>query len=202
MKTRSSIRALLVLTLLATLATLAGCASKTSVRVLADSRVDMSSYKTFGYFDPLGTDRAEYATLVSEHLRNATTREMQARGYVYSASDPDLLINFSGKLEDKLRVTQTPTAGVGVGLGPRSAWSGGYYGYRTGFYSTYPMYETSVQEYQQGTLNVDLIDAEARQLVWEGIGARSLNRKTLDNIGPAIDPTVSAIFEKFPVPKR
>ena len=199
MKTRSSISALLALTLLATLA---GCASKTSVRVLADSRVDMSSYKTFGYFDPLGTDRAEYATLVSEHLRNATTREMQARGYVYSASDPDLLINFSGKLEDKLRVTQTPTAGVGVGLGPRSAWSGGYYGYRTGFYSTYPMYETSVQEYQQGTLNVDLIDAEARQLVWEGIGARSLNRKTLDNIGPAIDQTVSAIFEKFPVPKR
>jgi hypothetical protein len=182
------------------LALAAGCASPTSVRVNADPGIDLASYTTFGYFEPLGTDRAQYSTLVSEQLKASTTREMQARGYAYSATDPDLLINFSASLADKLRVTQTPvtTASMSVGRG----WGGGYYGYRTGLYSEFPAYETNVTEYQEGTLNIDLVDARQQRLVWEGIGVRSVSRKTLGNISPALDDTVGAIFKKFPIEPR
>jgi hypothetical protein len=182
------------------LALLAGCASPTTVRVMGDPEVDLAQYATFGFFEPLGTDRAQYSTLVSQQLKASTTREMQARGYAYSTTDPDLLINFSATLADKLRVTQTPvtTASMSIGRG----WGGGYYGYRAGLYSEFPAYETNVSEYQEGTLNIDLVDARQQRLVWEGIGVRSVSRKTLANISPALDDSVSTIFQKFPVQPR
>ena len=183
---------------LALLALASGCATSTSVRVLADPDADLSAYRTFAFFDPLGTDRAEYQSIVSEQLKRATTREMQARGYTYSDEDPDLLINFSASLEDKLRVTQTPTMSVGVGMGMGSAWGGGYYGYRSGLYSEFPVYQSDVREYQEGTLHIDVVDARGKRLLWEGIGVRSVSRKTLANIGPAIDEAVTEIFRKYP----
>jgi hypothetical protein len=182
------------------LALLAGCATPTSVRVMEDPEIDLARYATFGYFEPLGTDRAQYSTLVSQQLKASTTREMQARGFTYSATDPDLLINFSATLADKLRVTQTPVPTASMSLG--RGWGGGYYGYRAGLYTEFPAYETNVSEYQEGTLNIDLVDARQPRLVWEGVGVRSVSRKTLANVSPALDDTVSAIFRKFPVEPR
>jgi len=57
---------------------------------------------------PLGTDKAGYSTLLTERLKDATRGQMEMRGYVYSASNPDLLINFSGKLQQKTQVTEAP----------------------------------------------------------------------------------------------
>jgi hypothetical protein len=179
---------------------LAGCATPTSVRVMQDPEVDLASFSTFGFFEPLGTDRAQYKTLVSAQLKASTRREMEARGYTYTDTDPDLLINFSASLADKMRVNQVPVSPATI-AGP-GRWPGGYYGYRTGLYSPYPMYETTVTEYQEGTLNIDLVDARRERLVWEGVGVRSVSRKTLENVGPALDATVIAIFEEFPVTSR
>jgi hypothetical protein len=181
--------------LLAALAFLlfSGCAATTSVRIVADPEANLASYRTFAFYEELGTDRAQYASIVSERLKAATAREMEARGYVRAESDPDLLINFSGRLQERLRVTQTPVLDplARVGLG-------GYYTYRSGLYTPFPVYETDVQEYQEGTLNIDLVDARAKRLVWEGVGVRAVSRKTLENIGPALDETVAAIFARFP----
>jgi hypothetical protein len=179
---------------------LAGCATPTSVRVMQDPEVDLAGFSTFGFFEPLGTDRAQYKTLVSAQLKASARREMEARGYTYTETDPDLRINFSASLADKMRVNQVPVSPAPM-AGP-ARWPGGYYGYRTGLYSAYPMYETTVTEYQEGTLNIDLVDARRMRLVWEGVGVRSVSPKSLENIGPTLDATVIAIFEKFPVTAR
>jgi hypothetical protein len=190
-RTPAAIAALLILAF-------AGCASNTSVRTISDPDANLASYRTFAYFEHLGTDHAQYASIVSERLKAATTRELQARGFRLVDSEPDLLVNFSGHLQDKVRVTQTPTRDPFL----RPAGFGGYYGYRNGLYATFPRYETDVSEYTEGTLNVDLVDARAKRLVWEGVGVRAVNRKTAENIGPALDETVAAIFAKFPLPKQ
>jgi hypothetical protein len=176
--------------------TIAGCAGGTSVRTLSDPEANLTNYRTFAYFEPLGTDNAQYASIVSERLKAATTLELQARGFTLVDSEPDLLVNFSGHLQEKVRVTQTPTPNL------RAEMIAGYYGYRTGLYATFPRYETNVSEYTEGTLNIDLVDAKARRLVWEGVGVRAVTRKTLDNIGPALNDTVAAIFARFPLPRQ
>jgi hypothetical protein len=185
---------LLRLAAAASVVLLAGCASGPVANADFDRTADFTSYKTFGFASPLGTDRSGYQTVLSQHLKTATQREMEARGMRLDASAPQLLVNFSANLSDKLRVTSTPTMGVGVGRG--------YYGYRAGMYSAWPAYadQTTVTQYKEGTLNIDVVDVARKQLVWEGVVTESVTQKTLDNVQVAIDAAVAAAFAKYPVP--
>ena len=189
-------RTLLPLALAASLLALGGCATGPDVRANFDGTADFTQYKTFGFASPLGTDRGGYQSIVSQHLKAATQREMEVRGMRLAASAPQLLVNFSGALNEKLRVTTTPSMGMGMGFG------GGYYGYRGGMYSTWPLYadETTVRSYIEGTLNIDVIDASRKQLVWEGVVTGTVTQTNLDNVQPAIDAAVTAAFAKYPVP--
>jgi hypothetical protein len=182
----------------AALLALAGCAAPgPQIRAEYDRSVDLRQYKTFGFFSPLATDKEGYQTAVSQYLKAAARRELESRGLRYDEAAPQLLVNFGAKLNDKLRVNQTstPTIGMGIGLG------GGYYGYRGGLYSSWPLYtnETQVSTYQEGTLNVDLVDPARKALVWEGVAVGKVTQKTLDNLQPTIDSVVAAIFARYPV---
>lgn len=176
---------------------LAACATGPDVRVMADNSVNFSQYKTFGFVEPLATDKNGYQTIVSSTLKAATTREMQARGIQYDAANPQLLVNFNARLSDKMRATTAPMP-VGFGYG----YGGGYYGYRRGFYDPWPMYQnqTTVTEYTEGTLNIDVADAVRKQLVWEGVVTQAIGQSDYNNPGATIDAAVTAAFAKFPIP--
>lgn len=165
-----------------------GCATGPTVTSNYDHSANFASYRTFGFFSPLGTDRAGYATLVTQSLKNATRREMEARGYTYSENSPDLLLNFNGKLEKQTEVRSTP-------MGPPMM---GYYGYRGGYYGGWGGYYTDVYQYNEGTINVDLVDARQRQLVWEGVAVGRVSDKHRENVDAAISVAVGEIFKKFP----
>lgn len=165
-----------------------GCASTPTVTSNYDHTANFAAYRTFGYFSPLGTDRAGYATLVTQSLKNATRREMEARGYTYSETTPDLLLNFNGKLEKQTDVRTMPA-------GPPMV---GYYGYRGGYYGGWGGYYTDVYQYTEGTINVDLVDARQRQLVWEGVAVGRVSDKHRENPDAAISAAVAQIFTKFP----
>ena len=66
---------------------LVGCATTTGpdVKVDYDKTADLASYKTYGFPEEVGTDRAGYSTLVTRYLKDAFNREMQRRGFVYDA---------------------------------------------------------------------------------------------------------------------
>ncbi|MBC7728445.1 MAG: DUF4136 domain-containing protein [Microbacteriaceae bacterium] len=170
---------------------LGGCASGPDVRVDYDRATDFSVYKTFAFVSPLGTDRGGYQSIVSQHLKAATEREMQARGVRLDPAAPQLLVNFSATLSDKLLVTRMPMMGMGVG----------YYSYRGGLYSTWPLYadQTSVSQYKEGTLNIDVVDPARKQLVWEGVVTDSVTQAVLDNVPAAVNAAVKAAFAKYPV---
>jgi hypothetical protein len=175
---------------------LGACASGPDVRADFDRSADFTQYKTFGFASPLGTDRGEVQSIVSKHLKAATQREFEARGIRLVTAAPQLLVNFNAHMADKLQVSSTPTAVVGVGYGR------GYYGYRAGMYSAWPMYadQTTVTPYKEGTLNIDVVDAARKQLVWEGVVTDTVTQKTTDNVQAAIDAAVAAAFAKYPVP--
>lgn len=173
---------------------LCSCASGPDVRVNVDNGADFAQYKTFAFFSPLGTDRDGYQTIVSQHLKAATERELVARGMRLDAKAPQLLVNFKGARSDKVQITTMPSMSVGV-------MGGGYYGYRTGMYAAYPLYQdnTVVSQYTEGTLNIDVVDAARKQLVWEGIVTGVITQTDLNNPQPAIDEAVTAAFAKYPV---
>lgn len=193
---RNLFRTLAVSSAVVTLMSLGGCAIAPDVRTDYDRSADFSAYKTFGFASPLGTDRGGYQSIVSQHLKAATQREMEARGMRLDATAPQLLVNFNAALNEKMRVSSTPTMTMGIGMGR------GYYGYRAGMYSAWPLYadQTTVTPYQEGTLNIDVVDAARKQLVWEGVVTNTVTQKMIDNPQQAIEAAVAAAFEKYPVP--
>jgi hypothetical protein len=170
---------------------LTACASGPKIRTDFDRAANFAAYRTYGYAPELGTDRGGYSTLVTAHFKRSVAREMEARGYAFSADKPDLLVNFYTTVREHTDVQSTPRASFGAG----------YYFYRFGLYTAWPLYDRDVttSNYKVGTASVDVVDASRKQLVWEGMVEGRLNDKTLEDPGPAIDKAVSDIFSKYPV---
>jgi len=187
---------LLPLAVAASLLVLGGCASGPEVRAEFDQSTNFAQYQTFAFANPLGTDRNGYQSIVSQRLIAATQREMEVRGMRLVADNPQLLVNFNAALTEKMRVTTTPVPVVGVGIG-----YGGYYGYRAGMYGAWPLYQdwTTVSPYNEGTLNIDIVDAARRQMVWEGVVTDIVTQDMLDNMQASIDAAVAAAFAKYPI---
>lgn len=179
-------RSIRILSIVFAAALLAACASTPTIRSDYDRNADFSKYRTFGFMSPLATDRAGYSTLLTERLKTAARGQMEMRGYKYAATDPDLLVNFNAKLQEKTQITPAP-------MGP-------YYGYRAGFYGGWPGYGWGDQVYQytEGTLNIDLVDAAKHQLVWEGVGVGEVSEPSQASSAQSVDKNVALIFDKFP----
>jgi peptide subunit release factor RF-3 len=186
------------LAIFSSLLALSACAELPQVRSSLDRTADFTQYKTFAFMNPLATDRVGYQSLVSQELKAATRREMEARGMRLVTTSPQLLVNFNAALVDKTRVSTSPLL-MGDNLG---FYGGGYYGYRDSWYSPWPQYaqETLVTNYKEGTLNVDVIDTARKQLVWEGVVTDSnVTQDELANLPIAINNAISAAFKKYPI---
>jgi hypothetical protein len=168
---------------------LASCASGPKLFVNEDPAADFTTYRTFAFAEPLGTDRPEYSSMLSTYLRNAARRELESRGYRYSATSPDLLVNFYVKTTEKVTSTSVPT-------GP--AYGAGYYGYRGMNYGVWSGYETEVRQYTEGTLNVDLVDPKLRRLVWEGVAVGRVRDSARENLQQAVDDVMALVFARYP----
>jgi hypothetical protein len=169
---------------------LSGCASGPQVQVDMDRTANFSQYKSFAFVSPLGTDRSGYQTLVSGQLKASAQRELEARGLRYDPVAPQLLVNFNVSLSEKLRVSP----GTGFGMG--------YYGYRGGLYAPWPYYRdmNSLSPYTEGTLNIDLVDAARKQMVWEGVVTGTVSEQhSPEQAEAAINRAVVAAFVKFPL---
>jgi hypothetical protein len=177
-----------LLTVFGLSALLVACASGPKVRADADPSVNLASYKTFGFFDQLSTDKSKYSTMITTRLKDATRRELKMRGYE-EAQDPQLLLNFNTNVENRTDVQSTPS-------------SAGFYGYRAGMYGAWGGYPQDVHttHYQEGTLAIDVVDAAKKQLVWQGVAQARLTKSMLENPGDTIDSVVTDIFAKYPVP--
>jgi hypothetical protein len=49
-----------------------------------------------------------------------------------------------------------------------------------------------------GTLNIDIVDAEKKQLVWEGVAEGRVNEEELQNPKVAINAVVTELMRQYP----
>ena len=146
------------LLILTTAFMLAACASSgPTVSVNASPGVDLSAYTTWNFIQPLGTDRSNGTrTPLSTMLMQSVSREMAARGMTQSDS-PDLLVDFFVTTEERMDIRQTPTGTTSM---HRNHWGQPW--------GVWPTYQTTVRQYTQGTLLIDLIDPARSMLLAEG----------------------------------
>lgn len=173
---------------------LASCASKPTIETDYDRTIDFSQYKTYGFFNPMGIENPNYSSIYGSIFRDAIGKEMENRGYKRS-DHPDLVINVSGRLQDKTQVTTTAD--------PHPYMGGGYYGYRRGAYGAWGGYgygiSTHVSNYTEGTVNVDVVDRAQKRMVWEGVAVGRVNEKnTSDDTRANIYSAIQEMFAAYP----
>ncbi len=176
---------------------LAGCSSGGNIISDHDKSAPFGSYKTYNFMPGAGPEAEGYKSFFSQYMVAAITIEMEKRGYTTS-DDPDLLVNFNAILQDKTKVTTSPSSSMGAG----------YYGYRGGRYGGYGGYggwggygyatETHVSQYTEGTFNIDIVDAKKHQLVWEAVGVGKVTEKKLANLEEGVMNGVPKFFSLYP----
>lgn len=179
------------LAVIAVAALAAGCATTRApqTRIDYDKGADFSVYRTFGFPKETGTDRGGYSTLVTSYFKDSITTAMEARGYKYAEENPDLLVNFFMNTRERTESTSQPRMSMGYG----------YYGYRYGLYNAWPLYDDDrTVTYKIGTINVDIVDAEKKQLVWEGISEGRVSEEAMANPKVTVNAVVTELMRKYP----
>jgi len=173
---------------------LAGCAPSVKVRSDTDPDVNLGQYQTYGFFSQLGVEGDSYSNLVGRHFRDAISGQMEARGYSKSES-PQLQVNVSIGAEEKIRVNtyQDPYLHGGY-YGP---YGYGYMGSPWGYPTTT---RTSVSQYTEANVYIDLVDASEHKLVWQGVATFTLTDKMQEQLRETVYNTVDKVFEQYPVP--
>ena len=173
---------------------LVACASTPDVYTQVAPGANLADIKTYGFISEAATDKEGYQSLETNFLKVAVAKEMDARGLRYEPNNPDVIMNFYILTAEKLRTTQSPSMGMG-----------GYYGYRGGYYSGFGpsmgmSYQTTVQQYTEGTLTIDMVDPKQRALLWEGTLKGRVTKTDIRNLEKTIDKAVRDIFSQFPMP--
>jgi hypothetical protein len=153
---------------------LAAAYATPTIKVNADKAADFSRYKSYDWVPGL-----EATAQPVNHVRimRAVERELEAHGLRKSMESPDLRVSYIAKIEKKIK---------GQGRQVESP------------YSATPDLRTVVdfKKVEEGTLIVELIDAETKLTVWRGVATQPV--PSPDEVGPVIDRTVTKLLAEYP----
>ena len=140
-----------------------GCSTESvSVTTDYDHAAQFGKYKTYTLSPP---KRGETLSPVGEAtLRDALRGEMSRRGIAEaSGKRADLDVVRHAFIQEKVSVQQYTDWGYNAGSWP---YGFGHYGFWGGAPVTY----TDVNQYGEGTLILDLVDARTKKLIFRGVG--------------------------------
>lgn len=183
-----------VFTTLPLLVVLFVATSCSSVRVATDydKNANFSTYKTFAFFKN-GIDKAEINDLDKRRILRAIETELLAKGFTKS-ENPDILVSIFTKSNQRVDVYNNSWGMGGWGWGGFGPWGmGGYYGPGWGWGWNQPNVSTRTE----GMLYIDLLDANKKELIWQGMGTGFLS-KNMEQKEARIQEFVSKIMEQYP----
>ncbi|WP_210396614.1 DUF4136 domain-containing protein [Motiliproteus sediminis] len=186
---------------------LSGC-QQMAVNTDFDPYVEFANYRTFDWMPEKSVDLPADQQLLSQRLKYTVEQELRNKGIVRDESAPDFLISYYG---DSQKRTSERLVEHGNYWGDRDR----YDHYRHSPDKTDPRYwntppeqrtrinytrslETQTITYTEGTLVIDFLDAESRQVVWQ-----SNIRGVLSNSDPmkSVTEAVQRALTQFP-PQR
>ncbi|WP_458627661.1 DUF4136 domain-containing protein [Winogradskyella sp. PC D3.3] len=162
-------------------------ASCSSVKVAADydREANFNNYKTFAFFKP-GIDKAEINDIDKRRILRAIEAELMAKGYTKS-ENPDMLVSIFTKSNQRVDVYNNAWGYGAWGWGGYGGW-----GWRSGWNNN------QVSTTTEGVLFIDLIDANKKELIWQGSGTGNLETRNIDKKEERIKEFVAQMLMQFP----
>jgi Domain of unknown function (DUF4136) len=143
-----------------------------------DHQANFAQYKTYSW-----QEIKPSVSLWDSRIKNAVNTQLEAKGLAQVADGGDIAI-VAIKTSQTQRTLQTFYDGFGGGW----RWRGfGDFGDST----------TTEQDYQEGTLVIDLFDGKTKQLIWRGSTESVLSDKAEKN-EKTLNKGVAKMFKNFP----
>jgi uncharacterized protein DUF4136 len=163
------------LVLLAAAVTL-GCSTMTT-SVDYDHTINWSKYSTFQIME--GTKAP--SSFTQKRIENGITQALQAKGWTPTTNNPSILVYPHVVLSEQKQWTTTSMGGFGY-----RGWGGMGGGMAT----------TTQQNIPIGTLIVDLVDPNTKEMVWRGLAQDQVKGNGEDQ--GTIDEAMQKLFQNFP----
>lgn len=165
--------------------TLVGCVSPKQIDYDRAAAAQIGNYRCF-VIDSRET-RSNYqevvlSPIVDRRIERAIGRTLLAKGLSQDCVEPDFRITFN-------TVTKTKTELTDLGLGPTPFRRHPYFGFAG--YS-----RVDLNQYEEGTFIIDVIDNSSKELVWRGAYTKRLGWSAPTD--EEVQTIVSDILETFP----
>ena len=160
----------------------------------ADPGANLNRYRTFKFIDGednTGPNPLYHSTLLDNSIHAEIAMQLEKRGILEELTKPDMLIAYHTYTEKKRSATNSYYPMMYGGWGWRFYPYG--YAYPFGYWSGY----SRIDDYTEGTLIIDAIDAKSNQLIWRGSISDAVNDPT--DLHKKAIKAVDIIFKKFPV---
>lgn len=170
-----------------TLCLLAACAIKPPHEY--DQQADFSQLQTFAWLDP-EYEREDVSVshpvlespLLGQRVERAVTAALQEKGFRPVEENPDFYVTYhTAQNENERRGASY------IQLG---------YGRYDPFFGTGVLLDMTPRSFQEGTLIIDIVDAETDQLIWRGWRDAYLTQRNFEDA--QVNETVRRILTAFP----
>jgi len=155
-------------------------AGATAQVIITNKQFDLKQYKTFGFepADETFLKSHEHAARALQRVQEAIRTQMEERGITFS-DDPELLINVGITVEEKVQTRETTI---------RDARYMGQRNYH------WEVSEVPVGTYKEGTVTIDFIDAEHKDLVNQAVATEFVVKNQKNQV-KRINRMVAKVFK-------
>ena len=159
-----------------------------------DDSINFSKYQTYAL---LKSSRAATPdNEIAQYFIHAIREQMDSLGYTYSEEQPDMLINYQVNIKNVLKEMGNAE--------PARVTEGGYYSHSQELYQGMPATQEHTQLFieRKGAARIDIIDAQKRQLIWQGDAQGRLTEEALIRPKEPIRATIADLLREFPKRKK
>ncbi len=198
MKNRKTLLNILILSLVASL-----FACGPMVYTSKSPNADLADYQSFAYLP--NADSADYKylddMLVQQKTMDEIRDQMMMRGYAIDKKDPALLIKTHIMFETE-DYTVTDPVYTSYDYYTPGFYAGYAYPYYYDAWTTVPRvvgYDVDEVVYTEGTIAVDVIDSETKEILWRGWADERIAPEVFED---DIKDYIQEIFDEYPVKKK
>ena len=151
-----------------------------------DKSTDFSQYKKYTWFaGEQPDDELSKNPLVKKRIHESVDKVLKQKGFSQvEEDDADFVVVIHGGTKERMQIYNTG------GIGWYDPWWGAYGG------------RTDVSYSEEGTLIIDMVDAEKKELSWRGMAtAATKNHSKTEDMQKYFDEVVEKTLEDFPPAK-
>lgn len=160
---------------------LSSCGPSMSIYSDYDRDADFKGYQNYRW-ELLNNMEAErnplyYNELMDKRIKEAVDLQLKIRNYRLVNDRADLVMHYHIVMEDQMQVSSDPY---------------GYYG------PYWRRSNVSVIQHKEGTLIIDMMDAQSKNLLWRGWAVSAFDPRDPEKTEARIKQAVVGIFDRFP----